>query len=600
MSRSPANLTSRAGLDAAGRSNVVLPLLLAFGEDPAWRARHALAYAFAPLARGLDAPAALRAAYAKLMTDPEAEVRAAAALHVAEAVDATRAPDGALDGLAPAVDALTRDVSASVRAALAQRAADLAPALGAAAAADVVLPLLLAAAPRRRGRRAAERGFAARADPRRDRRRRPGGGAAPGGRGARRGREVARPPGRRRADAGRLRAARGGRVRPRDARRLRGLARRPRRGGAHGGRGHAGPARADARRRVDGRRRAAARRGAGAARELPPARDGARGACGARRGARRARRRGRRGPALPVVEAAVADAVPNVRFNAATALGAVGRRVDGAALARVRAGLDALDADEDADVRDFAAAARAAIDAWWAVKQTVARLFSRAESALMSLVDQDQDVGCPARRPRGNGAVEGVPRSESGNRARPVPQGPRAAELAPRGAADPAGGRKGPLRIKKIAERRTIWGGGRRRRNSAARWTMTSLERRLIDDDGARRQRPTRATIARRRDLRRCRDDAPAPPGRAARERGRPALCANVLDEFVRALLPQLDLTSGRAGPRAPRPSGSERPSSRPSCSSCTVTPTSSSLPRVSFPSLPSAHKRAVVDLSRT
>ena len=102
----------------------MLPLLLAFGEDPAWRARHALAYAFAPLARGLDVPAALRAAYAKLMTDPEAEVRAAAALHVAEAVDATRAPGDALDGLAPAVDALSRDVSASVRAALAQRAAE--------------------------------------------------------------------------------------------------------------------------------------------------------------------------------------------------------------------------------------------------------------------------------------------------------------------------------------------------------------------------------------------------------------------------------------------------------------------------------------------
>ena len=33
MSRSPANLTSRAGLDAAGRSNVVLPLLLAFGDS---------------------------------------------------------------------------------------------------------------------------------------------------------------------------------------------------------------------------------------------------------------------------------------------------------------------------------------------------------------------------------------------------------------------------------------------------------------------------------------------------------------------------------------------------------------------------------------
>ena len=35
----------------------------------------------------------------------------------------------------------------------------------------------------------------------------------------------------------------------------------------------------------------------------------------------------------------------------------------------------------------------------------------------------------------------------------------------------------------------------------------------------------------------------------------------------------------GRAGPRAPRPSGSERSSSRPSCSPCTVTPTSSSYP---------------------
>ena len=42
-----------------------------------------------------------------------------------------------------------------------------------------------------------------------------------------------------------------------------------------------------------------------------------------------------------------------------------------------------------------------------------------------------------------------------------------------------------------------------------------------------------------------------APPGRAARERGRPALCANVLGEFVRALLPRS--TSRRAG----RPVGS-------------------------------------------
>ena len=78
----------------------MLPLLLAFGEDPAWRARHALAYAFAPLARGLDAPAALRAAYAKLMTDPEAEVRAAAAC-TSPRPWTRRARGRPLDGLAP-------------------------------------------------------------------------------------------------------------------------------------------------------------------------------------------------------------------------------------------------------------------------------------------------------------------------------------------------------------------------------------------------------------------------------------------------------------------------------------------------------------------
>ena len=44
----------------------------------------------------------------------------------------------------------------------------------------------------------------------------------------------------------------------------------------------------------------------------------------------------------------------------------------------------------------------------------------------------------------------------------------------------------------------------------------------------------------------------------------------------------------GRAGPRAPRPSGSERSSSGPSCSPCTVTPhIVLLLPRVSFPLSP-------------
>ena len=78
---------------------------------------------------------------------------------------------------------------------------------------------------------------------------------------------------------------------------------------------------------------------------------------------------------------------------------------------------------------------------------------------------------------------------------------------------------------------------------------MTSLERRLIDDDDgaapASHYLPSLliATYAGATTV--------APPGRAARERGRPALCANVLDEFVRALLPRS--TSRRAG----RPAGS-------------------------------------------
>ena len=78
---------------------------------------------------------------------------------------------------------------------------------------------------------------------------------------------------------------------------------------------------------------------------------------------------------------------------------------------------------------------------------------------------------------------------------------------------------------------------------------MTNLERRLIDDDDgaapASHYLPSLliATYAGATTV--------APPGRAARERGRPALCANVLDEFVRALLPRS--TSRRAG----RPVGS-------------------------------------------
>ena len=87
------------------------------------------------------------------------------------------------------------------------------------------------------------------------------------------------------------------------------------------------------------------------------------------------------------------------------------------------------------------------------------------------------------------------------------------------------------------------------------------------------------------------------PPGRAARERGRPALCANVLDEFVRALLPQLDLTSGgpaRGLHAPPGPNGLLRGRHVPPA--LIDTPTSSSYPACRFLLSPSAHKEFAVE----
>jgi len=355
--------TVAASLDASGRARVVLPLLLDFCEDPAWRARHALAYAFAPLAQGLDAAPRLRESYAKLLGDPEAEVRAAAALHVAEAVDATRAPGDALDGLAPAVDALTRDVSANVRAALARRAADLAPALGAAAAADVVLPLLLTLL---RDDEADVRlnvvsrlapihavigvdalaaallpAIVALAADATWRVRAAVVGLAPG---------VCDQLGAATFDLATRNVCASWLDDPVAAVRAAAVATLAKLAPTLGAAWTVGDAlpRVAAQARHESYLRRVTAMGALAALAAAP------GALDAEAVADHV---------LPVAEAAVADAVPNVRLNAATALGAVGRRVSGAALARVRAGLDALDADADADVRDFAAAARAAIDA---------------------------------------------------------------------------------------------------------------------------------------------------------------------------------------------------------------------------------------------
>ena len=118
----------------------------------------------------------------------------------------------------------------------------------------------------------------------------------------------------------------------------------------------------------------------------------------------------------------------------------------------------------------------------------------------------------------------------------------------------------------------------------------TNLERRLIDDDDGAAPASHYSTIASHRDLRRCHDGGTARP---RSPRARPTSSLRERPGRVRSCSSSpLDLTSGRAGPWAPRPSGSERSSSRPSCSSCTVYPhIVLLLPRVSFPLLPSAHK---------
>lgn len=131
----------------------VLPLVVATIDDRSWRVRWtaasrfaAVVDAFAPLSGAMDA---LVPAYEKLLQDPEAEVRTAAALNLSavartgvdvlpagwsgtpgdsEGDDGRRVP--VAHRLVKRVLALTEDDSESVRAALASVATDLAPLLG--------------------------------------------------------------------------------------------------------------------------------------------------------------------------------------------------------------------------------------------------------------------------------------------------------------------------------------------------------------------------------------------------------------------------------------------------------------------------------------
>ena len=81
-----------------------------------------------------------------LLNDVEPEVRCAAALGVASVATQIGDRDAALAALVPSIEALSRDGSQQVRAALASSVGDLAPALGRDATVARVLPVLLGAA----------------------------------------------------------------------------------------------------------------------------------------------------------------------------------------------------------------------------------------------------------------------------------------------------------------------------------------------------------------------------------------------------------------------------------------------------------------------
>ncbi|EGB11876.1 hypothetical protein AURANDRAFT_20037 [Aureococcus anophagefferens] len=141
-------------LEPARVRGTVLPVLLATATDRSWRVRWSAAAAFAELAAAVDddvggddgahCAEALRATFVGLLNDVEPEVRCAAAGALSGVARRVRDEDAALAALAPSIEALSRDGSQQVRAALASSVGDLAPALGRDATVARVLPVLLA------------------------------------------------------------------------------------------------------------------------------------------------------------------------------------------------------------------------------------------------------------------------------------------------------------------------------------------------------------------------------------------------------------------------------------------------------------------------
>jgi serine/threonine-protein phosphatase 2A regulatory subunit A len=121
----------------------VLPLIVSTIDDRSWRVRWTAAAKFAAVVSAYDrlpnAMDALVPAYEKLLQDPEAEVRTAATLNLAQVArcqarvahqDGTGAPVSVAERLVKRITSLTEDDSEHVRAALAMVATELAPVLG--------------------------------------------------------------------------------------------------------------------------------------------------------------------------------------------------------------------------------------------------------------------------------------------------------------------------------------------------------------------------------------------------------------------------------------------------------------------------------------
>jgi len=149
----------------------VLPLIVATIDDRSWRVRWTAASKFAEVVRAFtDLPAAMESlvpAYEKLLQDPEAEVRTAATLNLAEVAkcramvrpspvprpgqdgkeavleDSTSPRMAVAERLVKRVTTLTEDDSENVRAALAMVATELAPILGKEATISHLVPPVL-------------------------------------------------------------------------------------------------------------------------------------------------------------------------------------------------------------------------------------------------------------------------------------------------------------------------------------------------------------------------------------------------------------------------------------------------------------------------